>query len=733
MTIKFPAFVEDLQMWLETQPPVMSSALPARIHRKLFKLIDWTDSGKAIVDEDSFLIELFEEGDESKRATVVGPLIQYLSDTYGLAEDSEEVDEDEPEPASEQVTSVSDEIPWNEGSGYPEVRLAKTTRSENGVYPVVPSSLPPSDSPPSQWFFPNFYGFGEEQESWEEVQIIRYGDRLMYQWSEQLDDVVYRVVTSDEEEPYSPDDFCELAAVTVNQVEDDRPASSPYRFITVWAYPKSSLGGNMLGPGRLVARTLYVHPLENIELQYVDNSIVGRWTPLQKSVYSSVCVKVAKLPVGLPPGGFIRTGTWYDYILPDDGTGYLGGFQDLDVSEGNRYYYVVAASVSLGDHDEVDSKPEVKSYLVESSSPRKVEDLTASLSPQGDRWRLEWTAPATGHVSIYRSTVAPELYVVERAEIPLETVGAAGLTEGQRIQNVSKPILDREGKQLPGRWCMDDVLWPEGEEFDQIYLTPVTRVSDLYSIGVPVTQKRVRKIRGLTLVQRMKWQLVTFEWPDSALKISYYKTGRGEEWSSGMPREKSIDRKRYNEQGGFVLDDLPPTGATIHLTATSHFGGKQIISDPVSLDVPPLWEYVYDFNWEVNFGGGIARRALRMWGRSDLVQVTVRSARGECPPNDCPVMVLIYREDRLPLSMHDGSQVPLQLKAPGKEAAEVVGSVRAPSSGESVFYFDVGAFSDGYFRLMVSAESEKKAPNQAATCLERYALIDPSISVLQYR
>lgn len=705
MSVEFKAFRDDLIAWLATQPQTVSKHFPSYTYRPLFRIGKDELGGGTYFDEQEIFKVVF-NGDQKQKHIAVS-LAQHLNKLYG-------------------------------GKGTPP-QPPPPPEKKAVPYPPSPPPQPAQASEEKRWRFPQYdYSRAEEVPEWGGVRVNLRDDEghrtLSYSWPEEDGKNVYRVITSDDEEPYNPDDFDESAIVEVLFSEDSREATSPYRFVTVWAYPKVA-ADDTLGQPRLIARTLYVYPLRNWNVAFVDGAAVSQWQAIQPVFGKDIKVDVARLPEGQSPVKLIRTGMWLNHCFDNDGTGFLKGFQDSDVQEGRTYTYVAAVRVSVDDQ-ELYSAITTKRYSVKATGPRPVGDLEAILrEPERDRWRLEWTAPATGEVLVYRTRKAPTAGAVERPEIPYDGLEDVGLSEGDRVNKHPAPVLGPDGKQIADRWYMDSVTWVEGDEWDAVSFTPVTRIGDRCSIGTPVTRLRSRSITGARVVQRMNWQRVTFEWPGNAVAVKLHRTHRGESFSPDTPVEDTIDKEQYRIRGGFALKDpLPAEGAGIHLTSVSYYKGESIGSLPISVEVPPLWGFVYAFTWPY-----IAVSKIKKLLGNGLVPVTVEvaSCSGKCPPAQVATLVLVYNEDRLPLSAEDGKRIPMYMQKEGNELREERWSIEAPREGGATVYFNARANgvvgTGGYFRLMVAALPESAKGASVEKSLQRYALVDPPISDLRNR
>lgn len=632
-----------------------------------------------------------------------------------------------PAPPAPAAASPTPPVPGPPASGsLASGSAASGSATHEPATPAQPARVP-------QPRFPRFDYSQDGVEAWGDVSVHSVPgpsgqDILSYSWAEVEGEPLYRIVTSDLEEPINPDEYETIGVSEETFFDDANPPTSPFRFVTVWAYPRNPHNPNVLHQGRLIARSLFVHPLKNWQIRSVDGTAVSEWETIEAVPGASVNVEIARLPQGEQPGRFMRAMAWLEHAFPDNGTGYRTGFQDTEVEEGNDYTYVAAVRVRIGDVDRY-STPSRERYSAEPGAISRVTDLQVTHDEAQENWELEWTKPSSGDVQIYRTFKKPDAGAVDRAELPTSSLAEAGLDEESRLRSMPRPLLGASGRPIGSKWRMDTVKWPEGEEWDSAYLTPVTVLGERCVIGEPVAQKRARRVEGAKIVQRMTWQLVTFAWPGNAHSVSLHRTGKGEALTAESPVEASIEREEYERSGGFILKDpLPSEGADLYLSSVSYFQGKPIRSIPTLVEADPLWGHSYAFEWPA-----MSRTFLSRVRSHNVVTVHVQAMLGRCPQELLPKLRLVYNPDRLPLLASDGVAVRLHAQKPGSEPTESSFEMIAPSSGSTVVYFDAkdaelgSERKGGYFRLMVIPEES----GEDGVSYSSYALNDPPISELR--
>lgn len=713
MAIEFRPFTSDLTAWLGRQPKVYSELFPAETYRKLYRIGKNIGRNRTHFDEDQIL-SVFFDNDETKRAEVHG-LAEYLNGRYDGAG---------PGSAKSAVPKPPNKPPLQARS--------HTKQSENpGAAPRRASEA--SSSNLAQLRFPLFDYSEDGVEAWDDVAVSSiedptHGEVLTYSWPAAEGNPVYKVVTSETEEPINPDEWETVAICEGTSFDDTSPATSPFRFVTVWAYPRNPNSPNTLQQGRLIARSLYVHPVKNWAMESVDGTSVSSWDPIGAVPGAEIDVKVARLPQGQAPGRYMRGMAWLSLALPNDGTGFRRGFQDTQIEEGNQYSYVAAVHVKV-DEQERYSRAITKRYVADAAKPRRVTDLQViAMGEHQESWRIDWTAPKTGDVQIFRTKTPPNAGAVAREELPKESLEGAGLDEASRLPYVPRPVLDADGSLVGSKWYMESVQWPAGEDWDSAYLTPVTVLDDRCVIGTPVAQRRARRVEQVTLIQRMSWQLVTFEWPGSAVSVNLYRTTGQEVFSPDATPDATIEKEEYERSGGFAIPQPVPTeGTLIHLTSVTYHGGKAVTSAPTSLQVAPLWGYSYSLDWPQ-----LARGVMGKVRSRTIVTMRVEATWGICRQEWFPYLVLVYNSERLPLHANDGVHIPIYVQKPVGEVTEAYYSIVAPTTVPLTLYFDAKSEAmqghyGGYFRLMVA----QAAWGSGAEVLKYYALDDPPLRQLR--
>lgn len=569
------------------------------------------------------------------------------------------------------------------------------------------------------------------------VTVEHFEGRLRYSWPDPGDGEVYRVVVSDQEDPYTPDDFEQVAATRATQAWDSTELTTAVRFVTVWAYESHADGA--LGQCRRVASKVLVHDLRDwqVETDRETHSVLGTWTRPVAPPGAVVRVRSARLPLNQPPGRFIKTSAWMSYELENNGS----GFRDTEVTGGKKYNYVACVEVTVNGQVHT-SKPVLRSITPEAAIER-ITDMTAVEVPDptgkgGSTLEITWTQEPQTTVVVYRTQKAVTPQACERDELPESSLATAHLEEDSRISTRLAQVTPVEGTNRT-TMTLSNVPWPQGRQWDALHLTPVTLHSEgMATIGAPLRLKRAGGVRNVTLVRRLSWDLVAFTWPGDAASVEMRYTMPGQELDPTSPATRSVTKEEYHAEGGFVLDPgLPPQGGQLHLNSVTYLQGRQIPSPRVTLEVAPRWTYHYSLSWP---GDSVPLRGLgRLTAsvlRQTLVELRVTPTQGYTDSASAIGVVLLHNPTRLPLQPNDGTPVPLFQERPTKEGGQKsTPVVTLPPHGSPMsLWFDHSPLAPGYLRLMVNSGSSshlEDAYQQVA--LERFALVDPGLESLTKR
>jgi hypothetical protein len=163
-------------------------------------------------------------------------------------------------------------------------------------------------------------------------------------------------------------------------------------------------------------------------------------------------------------------------------------------------------------------------------------------------------------------------------------------------------------------------------------------------------------------MQRVDWQLLTFDWPSSATQVQVFVTPQGSPVGDlGVPRAQ-LSRAVYEAQGGLRLSRvLPDEGCDLHIVPASFFGGQIVRGAAVTITyrgISRLWYRItVESSMKGRFFGGGTKRLVEIYTDRQL-------------PADSR-LILVHNDRRLPLDANDGQQVFIAAAtvAPGQWAA----------------------------------------------------------------
>lgn len=717
MPINLREFTQAMNEWMPQAPPEAREHLRPSTWKQLLRTGEDVDGGTRFAPQE--IVERVLEGREDLSMSVALPVSLMLNSRFGPS----------PTSADQSARAVRPGAP----AAPPE------WRRWNG--PAHPRREAAAPRPP--WVFPAYDYSREDLDSFEEsgnhvgVQVQHVEGRLHYAWPDAGDGEVYRVVVSDLEDPYSPDDFTEVAVTGGTDCWDETPLTSAVRFITVWGY--SRLGGSsdprILGQCRRVASRVIVHQLAGWTLTFdaESRSVDAAWEPPPAPPGVRVSVRTARLPLDQSVGRFLRGSSWMsdEYRIPNNGA----GFQDLDVEGGKTHNYVAAVEVEAAGRRY--TSPPARRQIIPDVVVEAIDDLSVERrrgNGADTSLTVRWTQTPSTSVTIYRtsSPVAPE--ALERRTVPVSQLAQAGLPEDAAISAAAGiGESDAPGRQLR---TLENIVWPAGADWDTVHLTPVTvHADDQATIGAPVRLKRAGEVGHLTLARRREWDLVTFTWPGEATSVELRLTDARAPVDPAAAPIAVVTQDAYRLEGGVIIPGgLASRGGRLHATAVTYLEGEKILSAPTSVDVPAQWEYRYTLSWpgERIGRGGWVRRGAALFGRT-LVEVTLTAIHGVTSENDVIGVALIHRGDRLPLHANDGRRIPVYLERPTKDGGQTpVTAVRVPPQGRDLsLWFDHAQAGPGYFRLMVdSYPGSAMDDDHQHQALERYCLIDPDLGHL---
>ncbi len=560
-----------------------------------------------------------------------------------------------------------------------------------------PPSAPAYETP-----FPpaEFAPFVLTEQQTPEALTLRRGDsgELELSWREyDAPYVVYRVVSAEDEPPYSPDRAQLVAATTATEAVDEREAASAVRHYKVWVNAGASHTDALAAQPKLHAAGLVVATVRGMAVRDDSGRVIGQWT-----AFPGVrAVHVERVPVEESIAG----GPHYRILAGDEN---LGGFVDSEAEGGRRYVYRARCEVIVDGVGRLSEAVEAEVTVTAVLAP--VSDLSLTVHDTDPvTVDLTWTPPRAGRVAIFRSPTGPRAGA-DAADMRDAAVEQIGLNAELRLTHPISQRLDEQGHL---RAVMADVPWPR--DWSRAYFTPVTFMGGRARLGKTTSTVRTAPIRDAQLTEYCNKQVLTFDWPQGAAAVTVHIAGKGHDPRAGLTgRSYEITLEDYEKYGGMQFTgQLPVSGCSLHLVPVAFSAGRRVLGEITSVTYDGLLRMWYS----VQIGRDVA-------GTPMTAALTVRS---ELDVTGSPPFVLVYNPDRIPLSVTDGQPVDV---APLNSNGEVV----APPSKE-IRYSSIGAegvgevwvgdvrFRTGWIRLFANLGDPKR--------LRRLALLDPPVSALR--
>lgn len=509
--------------------------------------------------------------------------------------------------------------------------------------------------------------------------------------------VVYRVISSEDEPPYSPDRAHLVAATTCQETVDERKTASAVRHYQVWVNAGASCTEALAAQPKLHAAGLVVAPVRGMAVREDSGRVTGQWT-----VFPGVrAVHVERVPIEESALG----GPHYRILAGDEN---LGGFLDSDAEGGREYLYRARCEVTVDGVGRLSEATEAQVAVTAVLAP--VTDLSLAVHETDPvTVDLTFTPPPAGQVAIFRTPDGPRAGA-ESDDLPQAAMEHAGLHSELLLTHPITERLDEHGRLQA---VMAGVPWPR--DWSRAYFTPVTSMGGRARLGKTTSAVRTAAIRDVELTEYCNKQVLTFGWPHGAAAVIVYLAGKGHDPRAGLTgRSYEITLEDYERYGGMQFTgELPPSGCSLHLAPVAFSAGRRVLGEITTITYDGL---------------------LRLWYSVQIVRdpagrpVTAALAvRAEVDVTGSPPFVLVHNPDRLPLSVNDGQPVDV---APLNTRGEFVGqlskeirysSIGADGSGE-VWVGDV-SFRTGWIRLFANLGDPRR--------LRRLALLDPPVSALR--
>ena len=232
MAISFREFTHAMTQWMTEAPEEVKQHLRASSWKSLMLTGKDVDGGTVFSPQE--IVDHVLDGRDELTMTVAVPVSLMLNSRFGPEEGGEVQSE-------EQGTSSDDSLSGDEPS--PEAHVVQEAASEELTTEPDQTPESSSDEETIDWIFPAYDYSREDLDQPEEggrvpVTVSDVGGSLRYTWPDAGQSEVYRVVISDLEDPYSPDDFDEAAVTEGLNALDEAPWTTAVRFVTVWGYER---------------------------------------------------------------------------------------------------------------------------------------------------------------------------------------------------------------------------------------------------------------------------------------------------------------------------------------------------------------------------------------------------------------------------------------------------------------------------------------------------------------
>ena len=440
--------------------------------------------------------------------------------------------------------------------------------------------------------------------------------------------MIYRLISDEDNAPYSPDRASLVAATTATSAADGPPDAAAVRYYQVWANVGPTRAEALAAQPVKHADGLVVSPVRDCVIRQDNGQVIGSWT-VPTAVSAVFVSRVPAHEAG-------REGPQHRILLDRDNR---AGFVDLEAIPGQRYLYRVRAAVPVDGvlrlSAAVDTEVDVAAVLA------PVADLSVTALPgAAGVFELSWTAPPVGQVAIYRSRRGPTAGA-DTAELPEAALEQVGLTTDLRL---TQPVTGRVNEQGHMESVMTGVSWPEG--WSRAYFTPVTVLAGRALLGTTLSSVRTGVIRDVDLAEYCNKQVLTFDWPEGAAMVVVYLAPKGYDPRNGLTGTSfEITLEEYEKYGGLQLPNgkLPVSGCSLHLAPVAFSAGRRATGAVRSVEYAGLLrlQYAVQLNRDPE-------------GRPSHASIFLRS---EYDVPGSPAFVLINNPDRIPLSHSDGEAV----------------------------------------------------------------------------
>jgi hypothetical protein len=580
----------------------------------------------------------------------------------------------------------------------PVAPAAPTEPAPPGLPPPEPGAV--TETPLTAADFTAFT-FGQQQSPRQNIALRRSpaGGALELSWpplQASSGVVLYRLVSSEENPPYSPDRADLVAATDTTSAADTRPPGAAVRHYQVWLNAGATRAEALAAQPMLYAAGVLVSPITDFAIREDAGRVIGQWT-VPPGVSAVYVYRVPAAEAG-------RDGPQYRILA---GTDNLNGFVDSEPVRGERYRYRARCAANVDGvlrlSEAVETDVEISAVLA------PVTDLAVATGVDGASFDLTWTPPPGGRIVIYRTQDGPNAGA-ESAELPEGALEQVGLTPELRL---TQPVVTQTGPDGRPRALMAGVSWPA--DWSRAYLTPVTILAGRALVGRTLSSVRTGSIRDIELAEYCNKQVLTFDWPDGAAGVVLYLAPKGHDPRAGLTGKSfEISLEEYEKYGGMQLTgQLPVGGCSLHLAPVAFSGGRRVTGAIASIEYHGLLRLQYAVRIGRDPQGFPTTATIAMRSEHDL-------------PGS-PAFVMVNNPQRIPLSVHDGQAVDVApLDAQGQFAdrpsKELRWSQLTTSGAGELWAANVSGL-QGWIRLFVNTPSAER--------LRVIALLDPPVDSLR--
>ena len=236
-------------------------------------------------------------------------------------------------------------------TGVAEPRVDGGADSEKLFRPALPNAPPPRHTEELQYRASDFaaFSFGEQLGEVHAIGLRRRqrgedsSGLLELTWPPYLPAaggaetvVIYRVVSEEDDPPYSPDRAHLVAGSTATSATDERPPGAAVRHYQVWVNTGPTHGQALAAQPVKYAEAVLVSPVRDFLIREDNGQVIGQWNV--PSAVSDVFI------YRIPAEEAGREGLQHRILTGSDNR---GGFVDTEAQRGQRYIYRVRCAVTV--------------------------------------------------------------------------------------------------------------------------------------------------------------------------------------------------------------------------------------------------------------------------------------------------------------------------------------------------------------------------------------------------